>query len=265
MAAGLDVAAGALGIAGVAGQLASSILKIKNFCKSVKNAPEELLDTIASVENFSKILIRLGEGQTRALDDMKNGDILRECLGMCKRSADRIATLAMELQLEMQYHSKRGAVKVALKQTTVNAMLQKLDCSKIDLQVAYIMFTDACRRQEYDVIKQYMSEERKERMHLFRLTSSVVQYRDSADDDGLCLTRGKGNTRSRGATYKIDESMHNTNPPPSVVMPICVGCCTRSCFGTVDVLFQDFQDHRLEPSCVQNGHERRCAWYCRAT
>ena len=210
MAAGLDVAAGALGIVGVAGQLASSILKIKNFCKDVKNAPEELLDTIGSVENFSKILIRLGEGQTRDLKDIKNGDILRESLSICKKAADRVATLAMDLQLETQFRGSRAAIKTVLKQKTVNAMLQQLDRSKLDLQLACTMFSDACRRREYSVIEHYMREEREERMHNFGSTSTVVQHQDFVDDDSLCRTREPGKMRSKGQAYHGDDWKHNT-------------------------------------------------------
>jgi hypothetical protein len=80
-------------------------------------------------------------------------------LGICKKAADHIATLAVDLQLQLQCGENRAAVKFVLKQKTIDAMLKKFDRSKLDLQLAYTIFSDVCRRQEHDLIKQYMSEE----------------------------------------------------------------------------------------------------------
>ena len=209
MAAGLDVGAGALGIVSVAQQLMASIWKIKTFCKDVKNAPEELLDTISTIDNFGKILMRLGEAQTRDLNDMRNGDILRESMSLSKRAVDCIASLAMELQLEMQC-SKRGRVKTVLKQSTIEAMMRKIDRSKIDLQFAYTLFTDARRRQEFDVIKQYVSERREDRLYSFGATATTVRYQDVAGTEGMCLTRKQRTMGPKRDTYSVDEWSHNT-------------------------------------------------------
>ena len=200
MVAGLDIVAGSLGVIGVAQQLAASIFKIKDFCKDVKNAPEELLDTIRSMENISKILMRLDEGRTRDRSETKDGSVFQECLRISKLAADRVATLTMDLQLDVQCRRGLGAVKTVLKQREIKLMLEKLDRSRIDLQFAYTMYTDACRRHEYEAIKYHMNEERNERMQILVAAAVVSQLQDNANDDDKDSTAQLGRTSSDPAS-----------------------------------------------------------------
>ena len=71
----MEVAAGVIGIAGVVGiakELGCAILKIKEFCHDIKHAPEELLDTINSIEYFGSVLKHMGEVQTDNLRAISN-------------------------------------------------------------------------------------------------------------------------------------------------------------------------------------------------
>ena len=200
MAACLDIMAGSLGVIGGAQQLAASIFKIKDFCKDVKNAPEELLDTIRSMENFSKILMRLDEGQMGDRSETKDGSVFQQRLRISRQAADGVASLTMDLQLNVHCMRSRGAVKTVLKQREIKLMLEKLDRSRIDLQFAYTMYTDARRRHEYEAIKYYMNEERNERMQILVATAAVSQLQDNANDEDKDSTAQLGRISSDPAS-----------------------------------------------------------------
>lgn len=148
MAAGLDIAAGALGIVGIAQQLAESVYKIHAFYKDVRDAPAELLDTIASLEHVSNILIRLAEEQQVAPNTIACQGIFYASLELCQRAVERVATVATELQKDLRQKRYRTGIKFVLKRRDTKAMLERLDRSKIDLLLAYSMYTDARRASE---------------------------------------------------------------------------------------------------------------------
>ena len=80
MADPLSVVASAVGIAAFAQQLAQSVLKIKAFCADVKNAPQELQDTLSQIENISNTMTRLSRGEAKPSCTTMNEDILDESL-----------------------------------------------------------------------------------------------------------------------------------------------------------------------------------------
>jgi hypothetical protein len=46
------VAAGIIGVVGAAQQLSQAIVNIRRFCKDVRNAPQELWDTLGEIERM---------------------------------------------------------------------------------------------------------------------------------------------------------------------------------------------------------------------
>lgn len=187
---GLDAAAGVVGILGVAQQLTSSVIKIKQFCLNVKNAPDELLDTIQTLEHFSTMLKRLGEHQELRSNPLRNVDILEGSLHICAKAVDRISALALFLQPAKANEKHWQAVKIVLKQKEVDRMLSKLDRSKADLQLAYTMYTDACRQEEYRSIKHYIAEERHFLLQNLVSASASVPVSDSGQRDAVCDENG---------------------------------------------------------------------------
>jgi hypothetical protein len=122
------------------------------------------------------------------------------------KAADRVATLAMDLQLDMQCNGGRAAIKTVLNQRESKAMLEKLDRSKLDLQFAYTMFADACRRQDYEAIKTYMAELRDQRYQILCSTTAVSQLQDSTNGEDESSDR----TLARSRRTKSSESQVGT-------------------------------------------------------
>ena len=148
MAAGLDVAAGALGIVGIAQQLAESVCKVRAFYKDVRDAPVALLDTISSLENVSMILLKLAEEQTVSPYAIASQGIFCASLVLCQRAVEHVASVATELQRDVGQKRYRTGTRLVLKRRDTKAMLERLDRSKIDLLLAYSMHADARRARE---------------------------------------------------------------------------------------------------------------------
>lgn len=208
MATGLDIVAGSLGIIGVAQQLTTSIIKIKSFCKDVKDAPEELLDTISSIENFNNILMRLGEHQDRRLQQMKNDYLLHESVALCEKATDRIASLANHLQLGIERRTYRGSIKAVLKKKEVKAMLEKLDRSKFDLHFAYSLFTEACRQDDAKDIRRYFEEDRDQRTQILlnaanRALCGAKDDEDRASEKVISANKSRTYSGQRFRTSRI--------------------------------------------------------------
>ena len=198
MATGLDVAAGALGIVGLAQQLAQSLLKIRSFCKDVKEAPIELQETISSLERASRLLIRLDEPDTGAAitSGGSNADVFRDSLELCKDATNRIAVLSSELQRRMNHKRFRSSVKVVRKKRDFKSMLEKLDRSKADLNMAYSMYTNARRKAEHKTICRRFDEERHTQLVIMETVRTLTRphVRDDGDldpDSAEERTKGK--------------------------------------------------------------------------
>lgn len=141
--AGLEVAAGALGIIGVSQQVAQSARKIRAFCKDVQEAPTELRELTQSLETLSRILIRLGEvvAATSTTDQVcPDVDLLRESLQTCQHIAERTSVFVGEAHQNMGKRRYRGSCAFVMKKRELKAMLEKLDRSKSDLSIALAIF-----------------------------------------------------------------------------------------------------------------------------
>ncbi|KAK4956230.1 hypothetical protein LTR10_005751 [Elasticomyces elasticus] len=131
MAEVFGVAAGAVGIASFAIQLADSIKKLQSFAAKVKNARVEL----------DEILVNL-EISLQWLDSIKNAanpaagidpTLMTACEQLCRRAVDRIRETADELDTSMQTKKCRTAIKLAWGTEEMDRLLQKLETSKADL------------------------------------------------------------------------------------------------------------------------------------
>jgi hypothetical protein len=160
MAEVLGAVGSIVGVAAFAQQLAQSVYKIKRFCDNVRNAPSELQDTLEHIANMVALLENLG--QEAALDHeashLPAGAILKQCLELCRRAAERINSIANDLQNELQTRKRRAAIHIVIRQDAMDKLLTRLDRSKSDLVLAYTMFSDARRSSEMEVLRKQLQE-----------------------------------------------------------------------------------------------------------
>lgn len=145
MATGLEPAASIVGILGVSQQVAQSLFKLRTFCKDVRDAPADLRKLTASLENVSRILIRLDETvrSTPTSTFNANSDILRSSLKGCYDATVEISTFASNAHRELRKRKHRTSCVLVLRKHEIRAMLQILDRSKTDLALAFSMFASA--------------------------------------------------------------------------------------------------------------------------
>ncbi|KAK5674442.1 hypothetical protein LTS10_012830 [Elasticomyces elasticus] len=126
MAEVFGVAAGAVGIASFAIQLADSIKKLQSFAAKLKNARVEL----------DEILVNL-EISLQWLDSIKNAASLAVALSTC---SGQIMEIANELDTSMHTKRRRTAVKLAWGTEEMDRLRQKLETSKADLHRAHSIY-----------------------------------------------------------------------------------------------------------------------------
>ncbi|KAK5760339.1 hypothetical protein LTS12_009553 [Elasticomyces elasticus] len=139
MAEIFGVAAGAVGIAGFAVQLAESLKKLQNFAARVKNARTELDELIESLGLSQQWLDRVKNTSNPAAGiDPK---LMIECERLCRRAVDNIKVVTDQLEIRMRTRKLRTSVKFAWDTEELGRLRKKLEISKADLHYAHSVYT----------------------------------------------------------------------------------------------------------------------------
>lgn len=134
MAEVLGAVSGAIGVAGVAVQFAEGIKKICDFCKDVKDAPEELRYEAEQLELLSHVLDGLDTMLQQHPEATGPNGGLSRALQACRRGqAEMVALLA---ELESSVSRKRGAVRFVLKKVDIRKHLSRIERAKTSLIIA---------------------------------------------------------------------------------------------------------------------------------
>lgn len=140
-----SITSSAIGVATFTQQLVQSVIMLKQFCNDVRNAPEELKETLDEIEHITQIMQEVGRDEMQSLGGQ--GETLTRSVHLCKKAAGRIFALTTELQSNVK-RNKFGAVRAVMKQQDLRSMHEKLDRSKADLYFAYSMYLDAKRQED---------------------------------------------------------------------------------------------------------------------
>jgi hypothetical protein len=136
----LGLAASSISIASLAIQLADSIQKLKAFCDTVKDAPNDLQLVVAEVEVLSLVLEEIVEylkvheragPRTAALPPA-----VSKSLWLCQVSADGLRTLVRGLEQSMEERKMRSAIKIAFRKEKIERMKNQLQSAKLTLLIA---------------------------------------------------------------------------------------------------------------------------------
>lgn len=146
---GLVVGAVSLGV-----QLAESVQKVKRFYNAMKDAPERLADIIDEFESLSDILTEI-EGDSASGNTIV-GPKLQRCVATCRKSVDKFTAYADGLESRMKRHSRRGSVKFAIKSESIETVISRLESSKSNLVLAYMMYREAIAGERAAQMQQQM-------------------------------------------------------------------------------------------------------------
>lgn len=143
MAEVIGLVASGINIAQIAGQVASSIAKIKDFWDQVKAAPDDINYLLREVDSFSLILqhIRDDLAQNALPETVFNNDSVLQSLELCRSGALELEELANELASYLDGKSglrrKIGSVRAVLKQDDIKRLKRKLKNAIRLLSLAY--------------------------------------------------------------------------------------------------------------------------------
>lgn len=143
-----------VGVVSLGVQLAESVQKVKRFYNTVKDAPERLTDIIDEIESSSDILTEMEGDHTAYITEL--GPKMQHCVATCRRAVDKLSTYADSLESRMRRHSRLGSVKFAMKSESIEGVISRLESSKSNLVLAYMLYREAVADKRALQIQQQM-------------------------------------------------------------------------------------------------------------
>jgi hypothetical protein len=122
----LGVISGSLGIVSLALQVSDSVMKLKSFLDSVKDAPDEINYTIRQIEALDLVL---SSADVREYDDVSpepTAVAMRNSKLFLVQAAGALETSVKDLDLAIGKRKKVGSFKAVLKQSVVDKLKQRL-------------------------------------------------------------------------------------------------------------------------------------------
>lgn len=143
-----------VGVVSLGVQLAESVQKVKRFYDAMKEAPERLADIIDEIESLSDILTELeGSSSTYATD---LGPKMQRCVATCRKAVNKFSTYADSLENRLKRHGRRGSVKFASKSEDIEGVISRLESSKSNLVLAYMLYREAAADKRAMQMQQQM-------------------------------------------------------------------------------------------------------------
>jgi hypothetical protein len=148
-AVGLVVGVVSLGV-----QLAESIQKVKRFHGAVKDAPVRLASIIDEFESLSEILTEMEGKHVPDNNHLEPG--LQRCIATCRTAVDHFSTYADSLEAQMKRHKRRGSIRFAMKSECVEGVISRLESSKSNLVLAYMLYREVVAEKRATKLQQQM-------------------------------------------------------------------------------------------------------------
>ena len=130
-----------VGVVSFGVQLAESVQKVKRFYNSVKDAPDRLADIIDEIESLSDILTEMEGDRTSCTTELEPK--MQQCVATCRRAVDKFSAYADSLESRMKRHGRRGSVKFATRSEDIEGVISRLESSKSNLVLAYMLYREA--------------------------------------------------------------------------------------------------------------------------
>ncbi|KAK5714150.1 hypothetical protein LTR15_011058 [Elasticomyces elasticus] len=189
MAEILGTVAGGIGLAGVAFQLTKAVVKLKDLCEMLRDAPIEIKRMVLDLERTS-IMVELFANVTPSpagLDPV----LIQQCTDACLRAVADIMAIADELHNNMPRRQMWTSFRMVIGKDKLQRMFVRLDRCKGDLEKAHALYTAAQMRMDMQdrftslisvVQAQQQSTDRQFRM-IVQLQAVDARYHDLATMD----------------------------------------------------------------------------------
>ncbi|KAF7890434.1 hypothetical protein EAF00_008749 [Botryotinia globosa] len=152
MAEVLGTVASGIGVAQLAGNLASSIIKLKGYWDEIQDAPDDISFLAREIDSHHLILRSILESQAKITSSGRASDMfLEHSLKLCEDSSNELNELVKALGEEMnsrnKWRSKLGATKVVLKKEQLKRLKKRMKNASKVMNTAITWQTNATLRQ----------------------------------------------------------------------------------------------------------------------
>lgn len=143
MAESLGVAAGGIAVTQLATQVASGVIKLKNYWEQVKNVPAEMSYLVREIESLNLILCHIQDDQASQCEPASVGNCihLRQSLELCQQGSAELGTLVNELAAKIEgklgLKRKLASAKVVLKNEEVKILKRRMKSTIRLLSLSY--------------------------------------------------------------------------------------------------------------------------------
>lgn len=137
MAEVFGIFTGAISVASLAIQIFDSIQQLREFCSSVRDAPEAISNVLEELEILGDTLLQIYQDQKLNRDSVDPS--IRRSLTYVDRVAGELQSIMTDLAKGMDGSKKKqkwGAIRVAMKKNSVKDLLTRLERSKSLLSIA---------------------------------------------------------------------------------------------------------------------------------
>ena len=159
MAEVFGLAAAGIGVTPVALELAKTVKKLKDYCRDVKTARQDILDFVDEVDALNHVLQDL-EGLNIA-DCPANSQSLDRCRQLCKKANTTLSEVLTEIQAALTLHGKRTQLAFPLKRDKMERLTVKVANAQRSLSLAcnvYLMWQNSVQAQAQQQQTQMMSD-----------------------------------------------------------------------------------------------------------
>jgi len=122
----LGVVSSGLGIASLAIQVADSVMKLKSFIDSVREAPEEIKYIIRQIEALNLVLSGCDTEDDEAEVSEAVSNATKTCQVLMCRAVGGLELVLKELEVAISKKRVIGSLKTILRQSTVDKLRQRL-------------------------------------------------------------------------------------------------------------------------------------------
>ncbi|KAI9647884.1 hypothetical protein NHQ30_004272 [Ciborinia camelliae] len=157
MAEVLGAVASGISVAQLAGNLASSVIKLKNYWDQIQDAPDDIAFLARELDNQQFILRSILESQLKLTSSGRpSNSFLERTLQLCQDSSDElnelVNALAQDINSNSRWKKKLGATKVVLKNDQLKKLKRRMKNATRLMNLAISWQTNATLQQQSSVL-----------------------------------------------------------------------------------------------------------------
>lgn len=230
MAEVFGLAAAGIGVAPIAFELAKTAKKLKDYCRDVKSASEDIQSFVDEVEALQMVLVQL-EG-LGIMDCRSSSQALQRCHDLCAKANNTLSSIVSELQEGLKTHCKRVQWAFPLKKEKVKQLTEKVASAKSSLLLAcnvYLMWQTkiqaAAQQQLIAEVYATVQAHRDDHSRTFNdLVSGNLAIRQSLHS---LIAAKQPRSRGENANRNETRAMHVLNGVWNALSILSLKGCTR--------------------------------------